>query len=172
MTTQADPSPAQRAEYDLERLYRSEQLRGLIKRVRKNRRLSRPDFSVTRRSPVCGSEVTIEGTVDSRGVIDRIGYRTRACSLAMASTGVLVQRAPGVAPEEILRARHALRRILSGQDASATAFPVWPELQCFSAAEQLPARHASILLSFDALVEGFCTSSHDEPFTSPRVQQL
>ena len=156
MMTKADPDPLDGAAQELERLYRDDVLRELIKGVRKDWRLSAPDFCVTKCSRVCGSEITIEGTVTEEGVVDRIGYRTRACSLGMASTGLLARRAPGATLEEIQEAGEVLRRVLSGQDGSAIA-TLWPELQCFSAAKHLTVRHSSIMLGFDALIEGLRT---------------
>lgn len=125
-------------------------LRDLAARVRNDRRLVPADISVTRTSRSCGSSVT----VDLRREGDRIGdlgWRTRACTLGMAATAVMVQAAVGQSFDEVEEIAGMLRRLLQGDDVQ---FPErWKDLEMFAAARGFPSRHGSIMLPFDAVAE-------------------
>jgi len=78
---------------ELAALYQK-RIRDLASRIRVDRRLPDPQVTVTRRSRVCGSMVTLDVDFDD-GRIKRIGFRTRACSLGTASTAIVVEVGPG-----------------------------------------------------------------------------
>src|SRR3546814_3015744 len=48
-------------------------------------RLPNPQASVAKRSPVCGSRVTVDVDLDSAGRISALGQEVRACALGQAS---------------------------------------------------------------------------------------
>lgn len=110
--------------------------------------LSDADASATRRSPVCGSEMRADVKVEN-GHLTAIALRGRACAMGQASAAVVRKFAVGRSAEEIADARAALARALidkSGFDGC------WPELAVFESARTYPARHAAILLPFDAVL--------------------
>ncbi len=134
---------------DLAALYQRG-LRDLAAKVRSDKRLVPADISVTRTSRTCGSIVTL----DIRREADKItalGWRTRACTLGMAATAIVVQQATGREFSGIVEIGHLLRRLLSGEDI---IFPEpWRELEMFAAARGFPTRHSSILLPFEIISE-------------------
>lgn len=106
---------------------------------------------VRRVSPVCGSRVTADVVLDPQGRVAAFGQEVRACALGQASAAILGAGVIGC-PPETLRAAHAA---LAGWLRSEAALPgllvsTFPDLEVFAPARAHPARHASILLAFDA----------------------
>jgi len=112
-------------------------------------RLAAPMASVEKRSPVCGSRVTVDMVTDDTGRIVDLGLEVRACALGQASSALLAEHAIGRSPGEIAAARDALADWLAGGDGP----PDWPGLDIFTPALPHSARHASIRLAFEAAAE-------------------
>lgn len=110
-------------------------------------RLDGPQASVVRVSPVCGSRVTVDLDVDGSGRVARFGSEVRACALGQASAALLGQHIVGRSAAELAAARDELGAFLKG-DAETPGD--WPGLEIFAPARPHRARHASILLGFDA----------------------
>src|SRR5699024_8376197 len=91
-------------------------IRELSARVRADRRIDTPQLSVTRRSKICGSMVTLDFNFDGDR-IERVGFRARACSLGMAATAILVDAGPGQNADQVARAHQALASLLAGEPA-------------------------------------------------------
>ena len=96
---------------------------------------------------MCGSRVVIDLTFDPAGRVTGIGGEVRACAMGQASTALLAARAAGLTAEDVERARGALADLLAGRGRSDQ---LWPELSVFEPAIARTARHAAILLPFDA----------------------
>jgi len=126
----------------------SDEVRGWARKVRADKRLVKPDASITRTSRICGSTVTLD-ICQSKDTITALGWRTRACSLSMAATAAVVHTAPGRKFSEVYTAGQQLARLLAGTEAD---FPAgWEMLAMFSAARELTARHGAILLPFEIM---------------------
>lgn len=110
-------------------------------------RLDAPDATAERRSPACGSRVTIDLATGEDGKIARIGAEVRACAMGQASTALFARHAIGRDTTEIAASRDALASWLGGGPASGA---LWPEYSVFAPAIPRTARHAAILLPFDA----------------------
>ncbi|WP_439271129.1 iron-sulfur cluster assembly scaffold protein [Pseudochrobactrum sp. HB0163] len=137
------------ADADLNALYQRE-LREMAAKIRADKRLVPADISVTRTSPVCGSSVTIDIRRDG-AYIHELGWRTRACTLGMAATAIVVQAAIDQNFKAVEEIAAMLRRLLQGEDVT---FPAgWQALEMFAAARTFPSRHGSIMLPFEALAE-------------------
>lgn len=137
------------ADADLSALYQRG-LREMAAKVRNDRRLVPADISVTRTSHTCGSSVTID-VCRNGNLLSALGWRTRACTLGMAATAIMVQSAPGQNFDAVDEIAGMLRRLLKGDDVP---FPDrWRDLGMFVAARSFPNRHGSIMLPFDALAE-------------------
>jgi NifU-like protein involved in Fe-S cluster formation len=113
-------------------------------------RLAAPQASVVKVSPVCGSRVTVDIDVDAEGRVARIGQEVRACALGQASAALMGAEVIGRTPGEIAAARDGLAAFLKGE---AEHPGDWPGLDLFAPARPHKARHASILLAFDAGAE-------------------
>lgn len=110
-------------------------IRELAASVRTDRRLADADVTVTKRSRVCRSSVTLDVCFQD-GRIEALGYRGRACSLGMASTAILVRTVPGLDAPDTAAARDALGELLAGGEV--TMPDGWQELGVFSAAVPFP----------------------------------
>jgi NifU-like protein involved in Fe-S cluster formation len=120
-------------------------------------RLPDAQASVEKRSPVCGSRVTVDVRLDSLGHIDALGLEVRACALGQASAALMAANAFGRSADELDTARDALAAFLADTRTDPGA---WPGLQIFAPAVPHRARHASILLAFDAVAEAVRKAAH------------
>jgi NifU-like protein involved in Fe-S cluster formation len=111
-------------------------------------RLDRADARMERNSPVCGSRVAVEVKLDGAGCVAALAQEVRACALGQASASLMGQHALGRSAEELERARDALAAFLGGNREDPGD---WPGIEMLAVARAYPARHASILLPFDAV---------------------
>ena len=130
-------------------LYNMEILR-LAASVADRPRLDTPGATVERRSPTCGSRVIVDVTLDKGGRVAQFGQEVRACALGQASAALLGQNILGSDARTINDAAAALRAFLSGERDDPGD---WPGLAVFAPARPHRARHASILLAFDAAAQ-------------------
>lgn len=135
---------------DLAALYQP-RIRELASRVRNDKRLELPDVTVTCRSPVCGSTLTLDVSYSGE-TISELGWRSRACTLGMASTAIFVKAAIEQSADQIAQAGKALEQLLAGC-ADITFDERWSSLSLFEAAREFPSRHRSIMLPFNAAEE-------------------
>lgn len=133
---------------DLVKLY-SARLLALAADIPLTGRLPAPEASVMRRSPLCGSQVTVDVTARDGRVSD-FRQDVRACALGQAAASVVGRVILGRTEAEVRRARDELRAMLSA-DGPVPA-PPFEGLEALMAARDFPNRHASILLSLDATV--------------------
>jgi NifU-like protein involved in Fe-S cluster formation len=113
-------------------------------------RLDRPQASAEKSSAVCGSRVVVDLSLDEEGRVSAIGQEVTACALGQASASLLGAHAIGRTGAELGRTRDSLAAFLAGQSERPGD---WPGLEIFAEARRVPARHASILLAFDAAAE-------------------
>lgn len=113
-------------------------------------RLADPQATVSKRSPVCGSRVTVDVVVDDAGRIAALGQEVRACALGQASAALMGGHAIGRSAGELAAARDALTAYLAGERDDPGD---WPGLDIFAPARPHAARHASIRLAFEAVAE-------------------
>lgn len=113
-------------------------------------RLEHPQASVEKSSPVCGSRVTVDLALDGDGKVAALGLEVKACALGQASASLMAGQALGRSRGELVEARDALAAYLAG---SRDEPGDWPGLEVFADARRFAARHASILLAFEAAAE-------------------
>ena len=113
-------------------------------------RLEHAQASVEKSSPVCGSRVAVDVALDEGGRVAALGQEVSACALGQASASLMAAHAVGRTSEDLAEARDSLAAYLAGRQDSPGA---WPGLDVFAEARRVPARHASILLAFDAAAE-------------------
>ena len=110
-------------------------------------RLEAPQGSAERRSAVCGSVVAVDVVLDDEGRVAALGQEVKACALGQASASLMGAHALGRTAEEIAAARDAFTAYLKGERGDPGG---WPGLDVFAHARPFAARHASILLAFEA----------------------
>ncbi len=113
-------------------------------------RLASPQASVSRRSPVCGSRVTVDVALGADGTVVALGQEVQACALGQASAALMGSHAIGRSPAELAAARDALTGWLAGERNDPGD---WPGLDALAAARPHKARHPSIRLAFEAVAE-------------------
>jgi len=113
-------------------------------------RLDQPQGTSERRSPVCGSRVTVDVMLDESGRIVALGQEVRACALGQASASLMGAAAIGRTVSELEAARDALAGYLAGTRDDPGD---WPGLDIFLPARPHSARHPSIRLAFEAVAE-------------------
>lgn len=112
-------------------------------------RLPAPLGSATRVSPVCGSKIIADVAPGADGRLAALGLdASRACTLGQASAAVVLARGPGLDQAALDDLRHQLADFLAGR--SETAPDGW---QMFAPARAHRARHPSILLPLDAVLD-------------------
>ena len=111
-----------------------------------------PMVEVKRRAPLCGSTMTVQFDVEN-GKITRFGQNVKACALGQAAASVVAQNIIGADRDLVTKARDQLRAMLDQEGAAPDA--PFDELKVLIPARSFANRHASILLSLDAIVEGF-----------------
>jgi NifU-like protein involved in Fe-S cluster formation len=113
-------------------------------------RLAAPQASAEKRSPVCGSRVVVDVVLDAEGRVAALGQEVNACALGQASASLMGGGAIGASVADLVAARDALAAYLVGQRDDPGA---WPGLDILGVARPFAARHASILLAFQAAAE-------------------
>ena len=137
------------ADTDLIKLY-SARILALAADIPHLGRLETPDATVKRRSPLCGSTVTVDVTIKD-GKLSSLGQDVKACALGQAAAAIAGAVALGATVTQIETARDQLRAMLKDQgpvpDAPFEGFEV------LTPAVAYKNRHASILLSIEAMAE-------------------
>jgi len=110
-------------------------------------RLGTPQGTAERASKVCGSRVAVDLTLDDEGRIAALGLEVKACALGQASAALMAAAAIGRTEAELVEARAALAGWLRCERRDPGA---WPGLAVFETARAFSARHAAILLPFEA----------------------
>ncbi|MBA1157910.1 iron-sulfur cluster assembly scaffold protein [Microvirga mediterraneensis] len=113
-------------------------------------RLPTPDASATARSKLCGSTVTVYIKLEG-DVVTAFAHDVKACALGQASSSIMGRNIIGATIEELRDVRDAASRLLkAGGEAPAGK---WEDLKVLEPLREYKARHASILLTFDAVVD-------------------
>ncbi|MEM1006916.1 MAG: iron-sulfur cluster assembly scaffold protein [Pseudomonadota bacterium] len=136
-------------ENDLIKLY-SGRILALAADIPHLQRLDRPDATVKKRSPLCGSTVTVDVTVHD-GRINAFGQDVKACALGQASASVVGDAVIGATRAQVETARDQLSEMLK-KDGPAPDAP-FDGLKVLMPARDYKNRHASILLALDATAE-------------------
>ena len=137
------------ADTDLIKLY-SQKILALAADIPLLDRLDAPDATVQRRSPLCGSTVTIDLSVED-GKVSAYGQDVKACALGQAAASVVGRTIIGCTADEIETARDQLKAMLKENgpvpDAPFDGFEV------LIPAKDYKNRHASIMLAIEASLE-------------------
>ncbi|WP_121065004.1 iron-sulfur cluster assembly scaffold protein [Chachezhania antarctica] len=136
-------------ENDLIKLY-SSRILALAADIPRLGRLEDPDVSVKRRSPLCGSTVTVDLKLEDGRIAD-YAQDVKACALGQAAASVVGSVAVGRTRDEIETARDQLRDMLKSEGPAPEA--PFNGLGVLLPAREYRNRHASILLALEATAE-------------------
>ena len=113
-------------------------------------RLDHPDASATAHSKLCGSTVTVDLKMDGDEVTD-FAHEVKACALGQASSSIMARNVIGAKAEELRGLRETVRRMMKENGAPPTG--KWADIAVLEPVRDYKARHASTLLTFDAVVD-------------------
>lgn len=117
--------------------------------------LPAPQGTARRRSPLCGSTVTAE-VVMKDGRVAEFAQDVKACALGQAAAAVVGTAAIGRSRAEVEAARDALKAMLR-EGAPPPSAP-FDGFEVLIPARDYKNRHASILLSIEALAEAMAAA--------------
>jgi len=113
-------------------------------------RLAMPDASATAHSKLCGSTVTVDLAMDGDAVTD-FAHDVKACALGQASSSIMARHVVGSTAGELRALRDTVRRMLKENGPPPDGR--WADIAVLEPVRDYKARHASTLLTFDAVVD-------------------
>jgi NifU-like protein involved in Fe-S cluster formation len=113
-------------------------------------RLSEPDASATAHSKLCGSTVKIDLKMDA-GVVTDFAHDVKACALGQASSSIMASHVVGSNAAELRDLRETVRKMLKENGAPPQG--KWADIALLEPVRDYKARHASTMLTFDAVVD-------------------
>jgi NifU-like protein involved in Fe-S cluster formation len=112
-------------------------------------RLPAADASATAHSKLCGSTVTVDLKMDQDIVTD-FAHEVKACALGQASSSIMARNVIGAKAQELRALRETVRQMLKENGAPPSG--KWSDIAVLEPVRDYKARHASTLLTFDAVV--------------------
>ena len=113
-------------------------------------RLDAPDASATAHSKLCGSTVTVDVKMDGGAVTD-FAHDVKACALGQASSSIMARHVIGATPSELRGLRETVRKMLKENGPPPEG--KWADVAFLEPVRDYKARHASTMLTFDAVVK-------------------
>jgi len=114
-------------------------------------RLSTPDATATAHSRLCGSTVTVDLRMEGETVTD-FAHEVKACALGQASSSIMARHVIGSKAEELRNLRETVRKMLK-ENGEPPREGKWADIAVLEPVRDYKARHASTLLTFDAVVD-------------------
>lgn len=114
-------------------------------------RLADPDATATAHSKLCGSTVKVDLKMQD-GVVTDFAHDVKACALGQASSSIMARHVIGSNAAELRELRETVRRMLKENGAPPTEGK-WADIAVLEPVRDYKARHASTLLTFDAVVD-------------------
>jgi NifU-like protein involved in Fe-S cluster formation len=112
-------------------------------------RLADAEARATAHSKLCGSTVTVDIKMDGPVVTD-FAHEVKACALGQASSSIMARHVVGAKADELRALRETVRKMLKENGAPPSG--KWEDIAVLEPVRDYKARHASTLLTFDAVV--------------------
>jgi len=113
-------------------------------------RLADPDASAMAHSKLCGSTVKIDLKMDGPLVTD-FAHDVKACALGQASSSIMASHVVGSTANELRELREIVRKMLKENGSPPQG--KWADIALLEPVRDYKARHASTMLTFDAVVD-------------------
>lgn len=113
-------------------------------------RLDEPHASAKAHSKLCGSTVIVDLRVEN-GVVTDFAHEVKACALGQATSSVMARHIVGTSTAELRALR--LQMIAMLKEDGTPPEGRFADLKFFEPVRDYKARHASTLLTFDAVVD-------------------
>jgi len=127
-------------------------------------RLESPDASARAHSKLCGSTVTVDVCVRDGRVSD-FAHDVRACALGQASSSLMARHIIGATPVELIALRGSMYAML--KEGGAPPAGKWAEFAALEPVRDYKPRHASTLLTFDAVADALARIEAKAPAPVP-----
>jgi NifU-like protein involved in Fe-S cluster formation len=114
-------------------------------------RLPDPDATATAHSRLCGSTVTVDLKMDG-GTVTDFAHEVKACALGQASSSIMARHIIGSKAEELRGLRETVRKMLK-ESGEPPREGKWADIAVLEPVRDYKARHASTMLTFDAVVD-------------------
>ncbi len=124
------------------------ELAGTIPRIG---RLQNPGATATAHSRLCGSTVTVDLTMEGDTVTD-FAHEVKACALGQASSSIMARHVIGAKADELRSLRETVRKMLK-ENGEPPHDGKWTDIAVLEPVRDYKARHASTMLTFDAVVD-------------------
>ncbi len=113
-------------------------------------RLEHADATATAHSKLCGSTVIIDLKMQD-GVVTDFAHEVKACALGQASSSIMAQNVVGASSNELRAVRETMLKMLKENGAPPEGR--FADLKYLEPVRDYKARHASTMLTFDAVVD-------------------
>jgi NifU-like protein involved in Fe-S cluster formation len=113
-------------------------------------RLPDPDASATAHSKLCGSTVKVDLKMDD-GVVTDFAHDVKACALGQASSSIMARHVIGSNAAELRDLRETVRKMLKENGKPPDG--KWADIALLEPVRDYKARHASTMLTFEAVVD-------------------
>ncbi|WP_432283627.1 iron-sulfur cluster assembly scaffold protein [Aminobacter sp. BA135] len=113
-------------------------------------RLDHPDATATAHSKLCGSTVTIDLAMKD-GIVTDFAHEVKACALGQASSSIMAEHVVGASADELRAVRETMLRML--KEGGTPPEGRFGDLKYLEPVRDYKARHASTMLTFDAVVD-------------------
>ena len=113
-------------------------------------RLEEPDATATAHSKLCGSTVVVDIRMEGDRVVE-FAHDVKACALGQASSAIMAQHVVGATVDELRAVRETMLKML--KDNGAPPECRFEDLKYLEPVRDYKARHASTMLTFDAVVD-------------------
>jgi NifU-like protein involved in Fe-S cluster formation len=114
-------------------------------------RLPDPDATATAHSKLCGSTVKVDLKMEGDKVTD-FAHDVKACALGQASSSIMARNVIGAKADELRALRENVRKMLK-ENGAPPANGKWADIAVLEPVRDYKARHASTMLTFDAVVD-------------------
>lgn len=107
---------------------------------------------------ICGSQIDVQVALDADHHIKDAVFKVQSCALGQASAALLIEYMHGHNIASLQNMRGAVCALLNSENAQIADYP---KLEILSIARDYPARHAAILLPYDALLLALGNARND-----------
>ena len=113
-------------------------------------RLPAPHASAKAHSKLCGSTVLVDLCMRD-GVVTDFAHEVKACALGQASSSIMAQNVVGATADELHAVRETMLKMLKENGPPPEGR--FADLKYLEPVRDFKARHASTMLTFDAVVD-------------------
>jgi SUF system NifU family Fe-S assembly protein len=114
-------------------------------------RLPDAEATATAHSKLCGSTVTVDLKMEGDEVTD-FAHEVKACALGQASSSIMARHVIGAKADELRNLRETVRSMLK-ENGAPPSEGKWADIAVLEPVRDYKARHASTMLTFDAVVD-------------------